>query len=81
MSCYCGHFFFQMCDSTCETVPPDNRWVIVIERGSFPHVGRFHAASGWWSVLSRERVDGTPMPQGDFCSISIGRITGWRPIA
>jgi hypothetical protein len=70
-----------MCDSTSPTVPNSKRLVIVEERGGECfHVGWFDAPSAWWFVLSSERLNGEKMPDGEWCSLSMGRVTGWREI-
>jgi hypothetical protein len=81
MRCYCGHFFYQMCGSTSPTVPNNERLVILEELGGkCEHIGWFSAPSGWWMILERVRLNGDKMPHSQWCSISIGNITGWREI-
>lgn len=80
MRCYCGHFFHQMGGSTTPSVPDNRRLVIISGNQVSPQIGWFDAASGWWFTISQERVNGDPMPPGEWCSLDIGNITEWREI-
>jgi hypothetical protein len=54
--------------------------MVVLEEcgGTRLHVGWFDAPSAWWFALSDERPNGDKMPSGEWCSLNIGNITGWR---
>jgi hypothetical protein len=81
MRCYCGHFFYQRAGSTSPTVPSNKRLVVIEESGGIrQHIGWFHEESGWWMMLDQERANGEKLPPGEWCSITIGNITGWREI-
>ncbi len=81
MRCYCGRFMYQMVGSTSPTVPDSKRLVILEECGGVrEHIGWFNAPSGYWFCLEQERLNGNKMPSGEWCSITIGNITGWREI-
>jgi hypothetical protein len=70
-----------MGNSTAPTVPDSKRIVVIEELGGVrEHLGWFDAASAWWFALSDERLHGDKMPSGEWCSLSIGNITGWREI-
>lgn len=42
------------------------------------HVGYW--AGNVWHALSNEKLDGTPMPKGQWTGLSIVNIYGWKPI-
>ena len=69
------------------TFPAEEQLVLIRENrgksvtGQFHvHVGWYHTPSGWWSCLSRELADGTPMPPGRYASLTIANIDGWMPM-
>jgi len=67
--------------SYAPTVPNNDRLVIIEELGGrLTHVGWFDSVTGWWYCLSDERLDGRKMGRGEWCSLSIRNITGWREI-
>ena len=43
------------------------------------HVGYW--AGGVWYALSTEKLDGTPMPKGQWTGLSIVNIYGWQAIS
>jgi hypothetical protein len=68
-------------ESTAPTVPDTSRLVILEEAGGKRwHVGWFSHESNWWFVLSREKLNGDPIPGTNWCSLSMGSVTEWREI-